>query len=885
MNSGPVVGILFQRDKSKAAKRLSDLSIDTAGGFLCDEHLPLSEALEREWDCDAHFIIYSLVDEDGDQVFARVSKRSPFAQDLLRAGGGISVPLLVFDHDLPKTNGGTKQVWTEEGLAKFLRKLGESDLPSPTYFYTTLHGCRFLYVLDKPVDHVAAEGMVRTVIDAYKSRGIELDEACVDWTRLFRLPKTIREDTGKTFATSKRFMLLNSGPLLPADEVEIATESSADVFSDVAQYEGDIPTADQVAIELVTEGKNGQSIDTQWVKVAKKFLDGRDAYSVCFEHQPFNEKKFNGRNNAIVKTAGQIVGMTARQPEASPEGIYALLFAALEQLEANDEEGNDWHTIAWDIIKRMWSNEVAQIEAENKEKEASIKEAKKLREHLLEKAKLERPQDVPKDDEEAEKWFRQRMVASDGRQHHIMRNDGTYNVQSVSDSMVIPMIRELGMEDVIETHEMKGKTWAIRSTQSILNDHATPISTIVCSSQIKTAFIDGPSGHRTLNMPVHRLNPYVTAKFSKEVDAWFEVLFGDKYDIAIEWLSWCLEVAKPICALNLFGSSGTGKGMLAQGLAECFEGERLNNGLALGKYNAGLLDTPLVNCDEGVPNIKSDESLSIDQAFRTMVTGGNVTIRSMYQNPFNARIYPRILFTSNDRDILKSIVGHRDLTDDDIKAIEIRLLSIHVKDGAIAYLTSRGNYNYTAGWIHGFSKSRYLLAGHIHWLFNNRKPSQFGTGRLLVEGEVETTLVRGMRLRSNTSQAVVKALLKMIEANNPNRAGLTIEDGRVWVTPSGVVEYILSSASQIDEKISLPRCSQILRQFAINIEEGTGATKKSRPPGARIRGRWVEVDLGVLFEEALRYGTPSRKVEALLREQPDGKLKIAAAMAHSGKDD
>lgn len=883
MDSGPVVGILFQRDKAKAAKRLSDLAPNTAGQFLCDEHLSLQEALEREWDCDAHFLIYSLADEDGDEVYARASKRSPLVQDLLRAGGSVKVSMLVFDHDLPKLRDGYKQVWTEEGLGQFLRELSESDLPSPTYFYTTLHGSRFIYVLDTPVDHIAAEGMSRTIIEAYKSRGLQLDESCIDWTRLFRLPKTVREDTGKTFSDNDNFVFLNSGPLLDPRAVEVSSPKGGEIFAEVSQYEGDIPDKDEVEALLHTKGKNGQQLDSKWVKVAKKYLDGRDSYSVCFEHRPLDAKKYGGRNNAILKIAGQVVGMTARQEEATPEGVYALLYAALEQLEADDDEGNDWHEIAWDIIKRMWSNESSQIDAENQEREKSITEAKELRTHLLEKAKAERPQDVPQDDEAAELWFRQRMIASDGRQHHIMRNDGTYNVQSVSDSMVIPMIRELGMEDVIETHEMRGKTWGVRSTQSILNDHATPISTIVCSAQIKTAYIDGPSGHRTLNMPVHRLNPLVVAKFSNKVDDWLQQLFGDKYEIAIEWLSWCLEVASPICALNLWGSSGTGKGMLAQGLAECFEGERLNNGLALGKYNAGLLDTPLVNCDEGVPNIKSDESLSIDQAFRTMVTGGNVVIRSMYQNPFNARIYPRILFTSNDRDILKSIVGHRDLTDDDIKAIEIRLLSIHVKDLAIQHLTSRGNYAYTDGWIHGRNKSKYTIASHVKWLYDHRKPSKFGTGRLLVEGEVETTLVRGLRLRSGTSQAVVKALLKMVEANNTNRAGLHILNGRVWVTPSGVVEFILGSLSGIDEKISLPRCSQILRQFSITTQD-RGATKKVSLPGAE-RGRWVEVDLGVLYEEALRYGTPCRRVEALLREQPEGSIKIAAAIAHSGRED
>jgi hypothetical protein len=878
MKSGPIVGIIFDREKAPGAHKLSDLGPDTAGRYLCDEHLPLEEAFKRDWDQDAHFIVYRLEDEDGEPLYARVTKRSGFTAELLRKGGKVAVTMMVFDHDLPK-QGDAKQEWTEEGLGEFTSLLAQADLPPPSCWYTTLHGSRFVYVLETPVDHLTAESMARSIRDKYKAAGIELDKSCDDWTRLFRLPRTVREDTGRRYSNDDRFVFLNGGPALDPETIEANDKTEGDVFAEVDAYSGELPSVEEVDALLVKVGGNKKSYDSDWVKVAKKYLDGRESYDICFRHAKLDSKKFNGRNNAIVKISGQIIGMTARQPEATPEGIYALLFSALEQMQVEDEEGNDWHQIAWDIICRMWANESAQIEAENREAEKAIQKGKQTREELIKQIKADRPEDVPDDEEEADAWFRQRMVASDGRLHHIMRTDGSYNIRPVGDSMLIPMIRELGMENVIETHEMRGKTWTVRSAQSILNDHATPISAIVCSATIKTAYIEGDPGHRLLNMPVHSLNKKVEPKYDEEVEKWLEIFFGDKYDLGIMWLAWALETNAPICALNLFGAPGTGKGMLAAGLAECFAGEKFNNGTALGKYNAGLLDTPVVNCDEGVPNIKSDEALPLDQAFRTMVSGGNVMIRSMYQNPFMARIYPRILFTSNDKDILRSIVGHRDLTDDDIRAVEIRLLSIEVGPKARDYLTAHGNYRFTSGWVQGKHKSQYKLAGHIRWLYENRTTDPYGSGRLLVEGEVETSLVRGMRLRSSSSQAVVKALIKMIEGNNGNKNALTIWKSRVFVTAAGVHDYIMGPMHGIHEEISLPRTGQVLRQFAITSPNGN--KKLSFGTG---RARWVEIDLGILLEEALRYGTVCGKVERLLSEQPNGKYKIAAAMAHSGQD-
>lgn len=875
MTLDPEIGVIFRRDAHPSARSLADLlDPEKLRTVLCDEHLPLSEVLAREWAEDAHLLLYSLFDEDSNQVFARAKKKgSSLAAELGARGGKLSVPILVLDYDLPKD----VREWTAESLAMFVLALPDLPVPAATYWYSTLHGCRWIYVLTEPITHLESEALAATMIARFDEAGLELDRQCVDWTRLFRLPRTVRADTGLPFHEDQRFVLIDGGPTLdPRSLLANAVTPKESVGVAVETYQADMPDPDAVRELLVVRGDSGRERPSDWVKNARTYLQGRESYGPCFEHAKVDVS--GGWNNAVTRIVGQVVGMTARLEQASPEGIFALLHGALEQLQADeDAKGGqtNWLAKGWDIVCRMWSNEQAQVELDLREREIQVAEAGELRDGLLVQLRAAHPELVPEDESEAQAWFRRQMVASDGSRHYVMRRDGSYNIRGITDSLLVPMIQELGMQDVIETHALRGKAWVARSTTDILNDHATPITAIRCSSREKVARVEGAAGYKRLHVPVHKLNPLVKARYDPEVDAWLRKFFGPAYPIGIEWLSWCLDVSGPICALNLYGSPGTGKGMLVQGIAECFEGEHLNDGKVLGRFNIGLLSSPVVNCDEGVPRLSVEGCNTADQAFRTLISGGNLVIEGKGTNPINADIYPRIIFTANNKDIIRGIVGTRDLTDDDIRAIEVRLLSINLSDDAVVHLTAHGNYEHTAGWIHGREKSRYILASHIMHLFENRKTSKSGTGRLLVEGEMQAPIVRSMRLQSSTAQSVMRALIKMIESTQHCR-GLHITHDQVLVTPSGIVEYSERALAGLLEKLTLPKVSQVLKQFAIQ-----GKDAKRVTPNGGERGRWIELDLAILLEEALRYGLQCERMEGILRLQKDGPQRITTAQWHA----
>ena len=114
--------------------------------------------------------------------------------------------------------------------------------------------------------------MMLGIMDEFRKLGIELDDACKDWTRMFRLPHVEREGHGRYES-----MLLGPGPELDPGGVPRGVVQAPEAIGEVDQYEGEMPTPDEVR-ELLEETKdNGRTYKTELVKRAKIMLQGREA--------------------------------------------------------------------------------------------------------------------------------------------------------------------------------------------------------------------------------------------------------------------------------------------------------------------------------------------------------------------------------------------------------------------------------------------------------------------------------------------------------------------------------------------------------------------------------------------------------------------------------
>jgi hypothetical protein len=133
---------------------------------------------------DAHCVGYS-VPGVGDAMHPRLNKR---ALPALRAAG--LDPLLhwaIVDVDRPG-----HEPW-EDVDGAWPEELDGLHITRHAGVYLTRAGYRIVFALDPPLPVDEAEAHLRGLLYALRLRGIHADEACTDWTRLFRMPDVVRD--------------------------------------------------------------------------------------------------------------------------------------------------------------------------------------------------------------------------------------------------------------------------------------------------------------------------------------------------------------------------------------------------------------------------------------------------------------------------------------------------------------------------------------------------------------------------------------------------------------------------------------------------------------------------------------------------------------------
>jgi hypothetical protein len=401
------------------------------------------------------------------------------------------------------------------------------------------------------------------------------------------------------------------------------------------------------------------------------------------------------------------------------------------------------------------------------------------------------------------------------------------------------------------------------------------VKRVECSPRVTHAHVRGEDSDRVLVLKVHGLRD-LEPRRDEQVEHWLKLLFGDDYQHGCEWLAHSLDATWGISALVLIGASGTGKGMLVQGLAENFENDHYNDGRVLGRFNVGLLENPIVVLDEGIPSHVS-EGRRVDEVMRALTAGGNLAIEPKGMDVLHAQIYPRLVITSNDWDVVQQIVGMRDLSEESLAALETRFLIVSVSDTARTWLTANGNYAFTRGWVAGSVPSSYRVARHVRWLYSTRRRRTLGSGRLLVEGGRHSEMLRSLSMRTPTSQMVLRTVIQMTEDGVGLPGFLVDAEHRIWVVPHGVVNYYEKRLQQHFRLDLTPKkVATVLRKVCRAVP--TAATVI---PGSSEKQRWWEVNAEVLLREALYTGQPRGRLREVFHRRYGGE---ALAMLEASFD-
>ena len=836
------------------------------------------------YDTDAHFVCYFLTGT-GQSRWPRCNK--VLLSKLREVDCDIQTQLLVLDFDNPG-----HVAWTEETLGQWLAQLALAADGEPlawqwNVLYTTTNGARLVYVLDEAIPVDQAEGHHRWLCQRMREAGIAIDDIDAngfssdgreakaryptsDWTRCFRLPWVMREGR-PTWEDEIAEFLDQPEQLLSVRELGSLDSRERTAKGHLEELDEPQPEPDY-ALSLLEEPSEttGKPVQSLFVKEAKRRLKGRLCFPCLFKHEPLATE--GSRDSTIMKYVGEASTLLYSMEKdgerlTTPEHLYALFLDPVLQLEP-DAQTPDWTAVLWRQVQYCWAREIA--EESLREEEALSKEADTLDtlDQIVDGMREWCSSPLLLGDEAtAREYVFERLLACCDRTIYIMNRKGWYDAMGVGPSLVIPRIRALGMEGIIQTKTMsKDGEARSRRAQDLIDEYGTAVNGVTGSpSRAPGGLIRNMDSPRaTLDIPIFTRRDELEPLYNKDVAAWLLSFFGGEVEEGQNWIAHSLAVEEgPIAALSVMGEAGAGKKMLVQGLAECFSYEHAAGAEELtNQFQPGLLTTPILSVDEGMHSARGGKHPA--DMFRELVGGGKRFVDRKYRAPIEVRNPVRVIFTANNLDVVRLLCGGRDMSPEDRNALAIRILHFNIGDRAAIHLRKRGGNKHTRGWIagDGGEASQYVVARHFMWLYHNARSPR--GPRLLVEGNGHKMLMNEMRTQGGSAPFVIEALIRMVELKSRNFSGLTVEDGRLYVLTSEVLQYFRDHLSKTcSERLTANKIGEVFKGLvSVTTEPQRLATRPQMG-----RKRWHEIDLSILQKVAREDGWGCERLDSLVAEQ------------------
>jgi hypothetical protein len=876
----PLVGVL----QSATVLGVGDL---TEPAPLC-EVLPLDAALEREWDCDAHLVCYYIPNQEADG-WPRL--RQSVLPRLRAAGGDALTTFFGIDVDnrvgvgLP--HAGEKKPWgvdaggTPELDIAMTALLDAADkglwlAREWTAAYSTRNGYRLIYVLKEPMPVDEFEPWGRAIIRDFRAAGIQCDDL-KDWTRLWRLPKVKRDGV---FTSQESTFLLEMQPemrldhrrLVGVDPHTIRRAAPAEVRPLNQPMPDPSASKDLLYTTNPATGKVGK---TDWMKEAIKRTKGRRCADVAFGAEGFGPP--GDRHNVMFRAVGEAIGVLARMRGTTPELIFALFCDAGFKIDPATCTRDPFENL-WTAVEYAWAKEAAKIREEETARQALSLGRQQVEDRILEGVREWCGDETLHGDEQSSRdALTGMLIACHGKHRFVMMPNGRFDSVGVDTPLLAARIREIGMDAAIPltAEDLRTQVWKEVPGQTLLNKYGCVVKHAEGVVGGAGSYIRGfGTPAATLVVRLFGLRTDLVDTYDAEVDEWLHHLGGEFYYDLLDWIGHALDFpGGPICALSISGPPSIGKGMLAKGLAECIDTERLATSKDFGEYQSGLLNTSFLFLNEGIPQGRVG-ALRVADAFRQLVDGTTVDVNEKFLPRMQMYNPVRVLIASNDDSVIEQLAGEQDLTPDDQEALALRLLHIKAGPEAATYLRLKGGLRHTGRpgrrWIRSSDghPSDYVLARHFLHLHKTRRPVPTGN-RLLVQGKLDSEVVRRLATRSGRAPEVVEILLSMLNANQPVIEGLAVVDGKIYATTNGVQKHHKNLGDSRSRPLPVAAIAKVLDALAPQVGvRAPPLMTLPAPNGASIRARWREVDPKRLLHEAEEHGYRCDKLVRLLVPAP-----------------
>lgn len=824
--------MLFLTYGSRFAKKNSDAL----------QYEPWKEAFQKQHDFDAHAWSYVLTHPNGEHV-------PPFrvggAGGKLDFKGLVQCNFMFLDYDSPK-----KEFDHADILDTFFKAQGQ--VADWTLIYPTKGGVRIVYRLAAPVLAQNWGPVVRGLaFELWRQTGLQVDPSTDQWYRCFRLPNVQRDDEkakGPTWKEPYWFEAIwNDGdPCISAGNFQRADKLPWDPTKPSTQGGG---RAARPAQEDMPEH-------------AEVFEERRKVYiralkmSRYIDYLLMNATIPEGRRDGtLLAMAGEFVAKVfVAVPDATAEELFNLVRPVAEAL-AGDAGSESWEQKLWRFIRHAWNGENQKVEQASKKHLDDLSNRDVFFRRMAEKM----PEGLLPVEEAARQQLLDKMLClQTSAGAFVVGADGDYLPVQLSRSQ-IPAHFNNGLTYLSEDgfRNDKGK---MMSGQEILNEHSTNVDDIEYVAGDKKGTTLRVQGSRKVLEVVPftlRQDLMDSAELDQEIGEWLSS-FNDSIKLQ-RWLASAVALQHgPTAACYLVGPARVGKSMLAMALAEAFDTMPCTGTQAFDTFNGALLNSPIVMVDEGLP--AKVAGMDTADLFRTMVTGGPLSVRDLYKAAVNSRVPYRVLFAANSFDLVRHLIGKRSMNHLDREALRERILVIETGDKPANYLDRRGAMQFTrhspkGSWIGGKCRlARHILK--LYQLFFLESPF-ISDGRLLVQGEHNEAFLLNFTL-SGAGKDIVSELmsdcLKVILGKGGATANvLRWADGAFWIKKYPWIKMV---------EVRTPK----LRTDTLSLALGRFLTENLRP--SAIDGtQEVAIDLQKLVACARELGISTAELdEARLRK-------------------
>jgi hypothetical protein len=258
----------------------------------------LVDALTHTYRFDAHLVAYVI---EGVRAQPRLLKDHLYLIDR-----PVTVSVFFCDIDLPDGSG-----WTDELTAEFIAKYEQLDILKTAGIYHTRGGLRVVQPLAKPLPVPESEVYHRRWLHQLEAAGLQVDWACTDWTRLFRLPNVRRDRRPyrSPYLNLDRMRRIELEPIALAELVEHRasrrrTAASRPHFVPaVVPWTNTVPPVWQPRIERLAEAV--RAVSTEWHTLFLALAGAMLGMDVPYEHVPLLCRAISSATGNDSKTTGR----------------------------------------------------------------------------------------------------------------------------------------------------------------------------------------------------------------------------------------------------------------------------------------------------------------------------------------------------------------------------------------------------------------------------------------------------------------------------------------------------------------------------------------------------------------------------------------------------